>query len=467
MKIYFFYITFLFGFFTMNSQCITKIDIGYYHNIVIKSNGTLWAWGSGGYGQLGNGSETDNIVQTQVGVASNWMQVAGGAYYNMAVKSNGTLWAAGDNSTGQLGIGTTAINANVFTQIGTSTNWQQVSTSNYFTLALKTNGTLWGWGQNDMFQMGDGSCCNNRLSPGQIGTATDWALVAASGTRTGIALKTNGTMWGWGSNSTGILGPSNLSSRQYPTQLNTDTDWTTLSVGAGHVLALKTNGTLWSWGAGGQGQTADNLPAAYFRDTPVQIGNSTWLIVAAGYKSSYGIKTDGTLWAWGWNNVGQLGDGTTIDQNQPVQIGTDTDWVNIAAGVGHAVALKANGALWTWGDNYYGQFGNGTTSSTPSLSPQYIAVSGCTLDVPAYELNSFIVGPNPVHDELHLSYKGQENVTRLLVYDMLGKLVYETHPIVSNSIEAVLPVQDLSKGLYIVALQSNGTLLGCKRFLKE
>jgi len=101
-------------------------------------------------------------------------------------------------------------------------------------------------------------------------------------------------MWGWGSNSTGILGPSNLSSRQYPTQLNTDTDWATLSVGAGHVLALKTNGTLWSMGNGGLGENGDTLPPNYFRDTPVQIGTSTWLKVAAGFRSSYGIKTDGT-----------------------------------------------------------------------------------------------------------------------------------------------------------------------------
>jgi len=94
----------------------------------------------------------------------------------------------------------------------------------------------------------------------------------------------------------------------------------------------------------------------------------------------------------------------------------------------------------------------------PSLSPQNIVVSGCTLDVPMYAMDTFIVGPNPAHDALHLSYKGQESVTRLLVYDMQGQVVYETHPVVSNSIEAELSIQNLSNGIYLVTLQSNGNI---------
>ncbi len=449
---------------TIKGQCLSTMDCGYYHTVALKSNGTFWAWGSGGYGQLGNGSENDNVVQTQVGTATNWQSVSSGGYFTLGVKNNGTLWAAGDNSTGQLGIGSTVINSNVFVQVGTSTNWEQVACSSYFTLALKTNGTLWGWGQNDSFQLGDGTCCSNRLSPVQAGTAADWANVAAASYGTGLAIKTNGTLWGWGLNA-GLVGPSTVSAQQYPIQIGTDTDWLSIYTGVGHALALKTNHTLWSWGTGGQGQTGDNLSPSYFRDTPRQIGNDSWLTVAAGSRSSYGIKTDGTLWAWGENDMSQLGDGTTTNRMQPVQIGTDNDWTSVSAGWKHAIALKSNGAMWAWGSNDYGQLGNGTTTAT--ATPVYVTVAGCTLDTPEFERQQLVLSPNPATTEISFAYNGQEVVDGLVIYDMMGREVYKTHPIAGVSIQATLPVHQWQGGVYLLTLKSKGKTVVSKKFVKQ
>ena len=447
------------------TQCFNDISSGYYFNFGIKSNGTIWGWGTSVFGQMGNGSEADFYIPTQINPLSDWQDIFPGASNSFAIKNNGTIWCSGNNSTGQLGIGSTVSYINTFLQIGSDTNWTQVSPSNGFTIAIKTNGTLWGWGQNDSYQMGNGTCCTNRLSPGQIGTDTDWSMIAAANIRTAVALKTNGTLWGWGSNASGILGPSNVGSRQYPTQLGTDTNWAFISAGGSHVLALKTNGTLWGWGNGDSGQAGDTLPQVYFRDTPTQVGTATWLTVcAAKFKSSFGIQSDGTLWAWGLNDVGQLGDGTTTNRWQPYQISTDTDWIDVSAGYQHAVALKSNGAVYTWGQNDYGQLGNGGT--TAESLPTAITIPGCTLANEEFETTRMVISPNPVKEVLQFSYRGNEMVNGLRIYDVTGKVVYSSTPMASTEFQASLPLA-LPKGIYLLVLQANGKVVSSEKFVKE
>ncbi|GAA4027302.1 T9SS type A sorting domain-containing protein [Flavobacterium cheonhonense] len=448
------------------SQCFSNISSGNYFNFGIKPNGTIWGWGSNNaFGQLGDGTETDIWVPTQITTATDWQQVVCGPYATFALKSNGTLWGTGDNTYGQLGIGSMVNYRNAFTQVGTDTNWAQVAASNGFTIALKTNGTLWAWGQNDSYQLGDGTCCNNRLSPDQIGTDSDWMKVEVASIRTALALKSNGTLWGWGGNSTGLVGPSNVGSRQYPTQLRPETDWATISVGNSHALALKTNGTLWGWGAGGLGQAGDTFPDAYFRDTPVQIGNeSNWVYIGTGFNTSYAIKSDGTLWGWGRNDTGQVGDGTTTNRRQPVQVGTDTDWVRVSGGLWHGIAQKTNGAIYSWGTNEYGQLGNGTMDSV-SL-PTGITVPGCTLNTDEFSTVKMVIAPNPVQEVLQFTYSGSRVVNGLKVYDMLGRVVYGSHPVATNQLQVSLPLV-LPKGIYLLVLESNGSAVVSERFVKE
>jgi alpha-tubulin suppressor-like RCC1 family protein len=448
------------------SQCFSNISSGNYFNLGIKPNGTIWGWGSSVFGQMGNGSEADFYVPTQISTANDWQKIVCGPYNTFALKTNGTLWSSGDNLFGQLGIGSTVSYTTTFNQVGTDTNWSQVSASNGFTIALKTNGTLWAWGQNDFYQMGNGTCCNNRLSPGQVGTDNDWIFIEAAGiVRTALAIKSNGTLWGWGGNSTGLVGPSNVGSRQYPTQLRPDNDWATVSAGSSHALALKTNGTLWGWGAGGLGQAGDTFPDAYFRDTPVQIGtDSNWVYIGTGHSTSYAIKNDGTLWGWGRNDTGQVGDGTTTNRRQPVQIGADTDWARVTGGWFHGMAQKSNGAIYTWGANDFGQLGNGTMDAV-SL-PTGISVPGCTLDTAEFDTAKMVIAPNPVQEVLQFSYRGNAMVNGLQIYDMTGKVVYSSRPVAASQLQVSLPLV-LPKGIYLLVLQSDGRAVVSERFVKE
>lgn len=457
---------FMFNVLMLQAQCYSDISSGNYFNLGIKPDGTIWGWGSSVFGQMGNGSEADFYSPTQISPATDWQKIVCGPYNTFAIKTNGTMWCSGDNVTGQLGIGSTVNYTNTFTQVGTDTNWSQVSASNGFTIALKTNGTLWGWGQNDFYQMGNGTCCNNRLSPGQIGTDTDWTIIQTAGiVRTALALKSNGTLWGWGGNSTGLIGPSNIGSRQYPTQLRPETDWATISVGNAHALALKTNGTLWGWGAGNLGQAGDTFPEIYFRDTPVQVGTATnWVYIGTGHSTSYGIQSDGTLWGWGRNDTGQVGDGTTVNRRQPLQIGTDTDWVRVSGGFNHGVAQKANGAIYTWGSNDFGQLGNGST--TVESLPTAITIPGCTLGNEEFQVTQMVISPNPVKEVLQFSYRGNEVVNGLRIYDMTGKVVYSSNPMASTQLQASLPLA-LPKGIYLLVLQANGKVVSSEKFVKE
>ena len=135
-----------------------------------------------------------------------------------------------------------------------------------------------------------------------------------------------------------------------------------ISAGHAHSVALKTDGSLWAWGNNSSGGLGDGTNIQ--RGTPVQIGaNKDWLAISAGDVHSVALKTDGSLWAWGYNSNGQLGDGTNTNRNTPVQIGANKDWLAISAGDIHTIALKSDGSLWAWGNNYYGQLGDGTAGN--------------------------------------------------------------------------------------------------------
>lgn len=458
---------FFFSAFTY-SQCFTTVNTGYAHVTAKKSDGTFWVWGSGGIGQLGNTTNFDENSPIMISGLTNLHSLTSGGFSTFAIKTNGTLWATGYNLYGGLGIGSTVQNISNFVQVGTATNWKQIAPTEFFTVALKTDNTIWGWGQNDGYQMGNGICCSNQLTPIQISTNTDWKMVGTSNARSAFALKDNGTIWCWGSNIAGLLGDNLLSERPIPTQHNADTEWNTISVGAYHILALKTNGSLWAWGGGDSGETGDGLPVNYNRYIPRQIGiANNWKTMAAGERFSMGIKTDGTLWAWGKNDVGQLGDGTTTNQPLPVQIGTATNWDSVASGYQHTVALKTDGSLWTWGTNEVGQLGNGTTTAV--VAPTNVTIAGCVLattDFVSLAAN-IILNPNPVKNDLNLNYKGSELVNTIVIYDLTGREVYSSQSITAAAFSCTLNVGQLQSGNYVVVLKNNDKTVVSKKLIKK
>jgi alpha-tubulin suppressor-like RCC1 family protein len=257
----------------------------------------------------------------------------------MAVKSNGTLWAWGTNSYGQIGNNTRYTFYPSPVQIGSGTDWSYVGAGRYHSLAVKTDGTLWGWGYNGQLQLGQ-SNNTDRSSPVQIGTDTNWSS-AYGGNTESYALKSDGTVYGWGQDqSTGKLGMS----RAYFSSI--DGQWKQSSGALSFTVAIKNDGTLWGWGQNniyqlGIGTTGN-------RSSPVQVGTDTnWAYVSAAKGGQYcmAIKTDGTLWGWGNNGSGNIGDGTTTTRSIPVQIGTDTNWKSVSVYSSHTLALKNDGTI--------------------------------------------------------------------------------------------------------------------------
>ncbi|RZM09829.1 MAG: chromosome condensation regulator RCC1, partial [Pedobacter sp.] len=305
-----------------NAQCYTEIVFGGAHTTARKDDGTLWGWGAASYGNLHTANDTEPSP-IQLGSATDWNFVSNGAANTFAIKNNGTLWGCGSNQLGSLGVNSNTQSFASFQQITTAANWLKVSASLYFTIALKADGTIWGWGQNNMYQLGNAPATAQQLFPIQVGTASDWVDVAAGTDDTAFAIKANGTIWGWGANPSSIVvAGSSTQSVAIPTQIGTATDWVKISVGGQHILAQKVDGTLWSWG---NGQLMGTGGTTGVTNIPQQISTDVWKNFTTGSNTSFAVKIDGTLWGWGNNANGQLADGTSTNRLVPTQIGTDAN----------------------------------------------------------------------------------------------------------------------------------------------
>lgn len=307
--------------------------------IATQTDGTLWTCGYNGYGELAQGNIVNRSSPTQVGALTNWLKVSGSSNSGFAIKTGGTLWSWGNNDYGEIGQNTGAgARLSSPVQIGALSDWSLVANGHYSSFAIKTNGTLWAWGRNNFGQLGvnDGV---NKSSPIQVGSGTTW-LDVTSGQYFSGAVKTDGTLWTWGRNNVGQLGNDNSVTTSSPAQVGALTNWSRVSCGSQHALALKTDGTIWTWGGNVYGQLGLNDSTNYTnRSSPVQIGSlTTWSKVNAGKNYySLAIKTDGTLWSWGYNTYGQLGLGDVDARSSPVQVGALNKW--------YSISLSENGVL--------------------------------------------------------------------------------------------------------------------------
>jgi len=326
---------------------LTEYDTGN----AIYSGAELYAWGGGvtNSGQLGDNTIANKSSPTQVGALTTWASVNAGSSHSTSIKTNGTLWAWGLNYNGQLGDGSRTYRSSPV-QVGALTTWAQTSAGGNFTAAIKTDNTLWTWGSGLDGRLGQSSGLS-RSSPVQVGALTNWSTVAAGGFHA-VAVKTDGTLWAWGRNSAGQVGDGTASGRNSPVQVGALTSWYFISAGEAVSFAVKTDGTLWAWGAGAIGQLGDNTTVS--KSSPIQIGALTnWSTVSNPVKQTHtvAVKTDNTLWSWGQNEDGQLGQGDVVNRSSPVQIGSLANWQNVSAGARFTAAVKTDGTLWTWGQN--------------------------------------------------------------------------------------------------------------------
>ena len=319
---------------------------------------TLWAWGSNSFGALGDGSTTHRLSPVQAGGLANMVAAAAGTFHTVAVRGDGTVAASGSNAYGQLGDGTVTQRPSPV-QVGGLANVVTVVAGSMYSVALRVDGTVWAWGHNAYGQLGDGTL-TQRPSPVQVGGLANVVAVAA-GYYHSIALRADGTVWAWGHNAYGQLGDGTLTQRPSPVQVGGLANVVAVVAGQYHSVAVRADGTVWAWGYNGSGQLGDGTVTD--RLSPVHVVGLTRVVaVGSGANHSVAVRADGTVWAWGSNGLGQLGDGTVTQRPSPVQVGGLANVVTAGgAGVAHSVALRADGTVWSWGYNAYGQLGDGST----------------------------------------------------------------------------------------------------------
>jgi len=327
-----------------------------------ESTSAVAAWGLNGNGQVGDGTSGNARVNAvTVNGLTDVAAVAGGYLHSLALKRDGTVWAWGDNSFGQLGNGTTMPSL-VPVKVSSLTNVTAVAANSHFSFALRSDGTLWSWGANYFGQLGDGTG-EQRTLPVRVVGLTSVRSVAA-GWQHALAVENDGSVWAWGWNYYGQLGNGTTSPFSFgsPTPARVQGIQGTVSVadGYGHSLALDASGNVWAWGANDQGQLGDGSGADH--TLPVQVSSLSGVsTISSKYFHSYALKaTDGTVWSWGSNFAGQLGDGSFVTRTQPVRVVGLTGVRSVAAGASHGLALMQDGTVRSWGQNSWGQLGDGT-----------------------------------------------------------------------------------------------------------
>jgi alpha-tubulin suppressor-like RCC1 family protein len=363
----------------------SSIAAGTAHSAVVKTtDNTVWTFGSGGNGRLGDGATTTRVLPVQVTSLSNVSAVAAGAAHTLFLKSDGTVWAAGVNSNGQLGDNTiTQRTSPVQVKTGASTfltGVTKIAAGGSFSLAVKSDGTVWGWGLNSSGQLGNNSTTQSNVAV-QVKTDATTFLTGvthvAAGDFHALALKSDGSVVAWGYNVNGRLGNGGTtqSNVAVPVSFSAGTVITAVAAGGSHSLAVKSDGTLWAWGNKTSGRLGDGSTSGQ-QLVPLEIaGVANVISIAAGAAHSALVESDGVVRTFGDNAAGQLGDGTTTDSPWPMTVSGVTNAISIVAAANHTLAVTSDGIVWAWGDNVSGQIGDGTQTED-RLTPVSISEAG-------------------------------------------------------------------------------------------
>ena len=344
-------------------------DGSYQSSYGLRADGTLYSWGYGPNGQLGIGSRLSRSVPQQVGATGYWSSIATGHHTAYAIDKNNQLFSWGYGGEGRIGNGT----YNSYTiPLQLAGSWMAVFAGSNHAFAQNITGELYAWGYNCNGQLGVGyktDCTAGVLSPVKVNNDTDWTYVEGGDDHT-LAIKNSGALYAWGTNASGRTGLGEWGSETLtPTLVDNTKTWTSIAAGPGHSLGIA-DGKLYAWGYNGQGTLGLGNTTEY--STPQQVGSAmNWVDVSAGsaWHSSFGLKSDGTLWSWGNNANGALCQPSTVGMlNVPTQIGTANDWASIAAGGHHVMLRKTNGTLYACGSDRSGQLGVGNNSDINTLT---------------------------------------------------------------------------------------------------
>jgi alpha-tubulin suppressor-like RCC1 family protein len=353
---------------------LAKIAAGVLNTMyLITADGTAWSWGGDFAGQLGDDA-TDNR-SSPVSVVGNhsFTGVFGSQYSSFGLKQDGTLWTWGSGSFGNLGI-------NIFDDDSTDNRSSPVSVvgahsftmaaGNDFSLALKADGTAWGWGFNTVGSIGDGTV-SDRSSPVSVVGAHSFIFISANDS-VGLALKADGSAWTWGANYEGTLGNNEANgdgdlNRSSPVSVVGAHSFIMINGGeATTIAALRSDGSAWAWGNNSLGSLGQGTDIAN-RSSPVSaVGGHSFISVKSGAGNVAALKADGSVWTWGNGGLGVIGNNATNDRSSPVSVVGNHSFVAIDTQGTFVVALKADNSAWTWGENIGGALGNNSIGNRSS-----------------------------------------------------------------------------------------------------
>jgi alpha-tubulin suppressor-like RCC1 family protein len=352
---------------------MVALSVGRNHTLALKNDGTVWTWGDNRFGQVGNGVADFQPVTVpfQVPGLPNVRAVAAGGLHSLAVRADGTLWCWGDNTKGQLGQGTESVSPVTDpVQVPNLTGVADAAGGDLHSMVVRTDGSVWIWGVNDQGLLGISSAAALVAKPTPVPGVGE-AIAVSAGAGTSYALLLDGSVMAWGYNSDGqsALGTQTPVTPS-PTLIPGLRSVTAIAAGKMHALALRDDGSVLSWGNSSFGQTGNGLSNNY--NVPVQVPNFTDVTaVAVSQTHVIALRGDGTVWTWGDNGKGQLGNGVVLAGYTPTpfQVPGLTGMTAVAATNVNSYAVKSDGSVWAWGDNMNGQLGQGTTSATPTPTP--------------------------------------------------------------------------------------------------
>jgi len=355
-----------------------QVSAGPGDTCAVQTNRTLWCWGDGTDGQLGDRGDVGQDAPVRVGTGARWVQVAVGAIHACAVRNDHSLWCWGSEYGGELGNGT-YYSYDYPVQVPGGDVWASVSGAASTECAIRTDGTLWCWGLNTYGEVGDGTAGPDVLSPVQVGTAADWTSVsAAAGDTCGV--RADGSAWCWGASDDGVLGDGADDSSDVPVQVTGGNVWTSVSVSTGSITGatacgIQVNETLWCWGVNDTGQLGNGSADPWDSLVPVQVGTRTgWQHVSVAALHACALHGEPTVWCWGLDGEGELGAGAVKDPSPPVRIGTSPDWLQVSAGDAFdSCGVMRGHTLWCWGWNYDGQLGIGVPADDSYEVPQQVS----------------------------------------------------------------------------------------------
>ena len=452
-----------------------SIACGGWHSLGICSDSTVKAFGENATGQIGNGNTTDQSTPVTVPGLSGIIAVAGGGdqleAHSMALKANGTVWCWGSNLYGGLGNASatgTYITAPVQALILTGA--KAISAGGWHSVALKSDGTVWCWGWNTDGQLGDGSIVDKSI-PTQVPSLTGITKIDA-GTYHTLALKNDGTVWAWGDNVNGQIGDGTTGTdKTSPVQVSGLSNIISITAGRFFSMAVKNDGTVWAWGQNLYGQLGNGT--VIDSNVPVQVSGLTGItmaVAASGDFHAHALKNDGTVWSWGRNTYGNLGDNTLVNSNVPVQMTSFTSPVGMAAGTNFSLFYKADGTMWGTGRNASGQLGDGTTTQHNTASQSTVMCSVMHQQtIVGIKDNSLVslkasIFPNPSRaGKFTLEIiNGQINDYEMEIYNAIGQKVAASFTNQKENDTITIDISSQPTGIYYMTIKSGNQKLNHK-----